>query len=178
MTAAQRFLRYIRYDTQSDEASETIPSTEKQRSLGALIAQELRKIYPLPNKVRAESTTAIGEVRRVRAPSVFIELGYHDNPDDAAWIQSNLDAAARSIALALTEYFGLPFLEPRPPRTGVVDVSWGYLNIRDRPDRSAPVVAQAVDGTRVTVVNRWENWLLVRLGEVLGWASADFVTLL
>lgn len=114
----------------------------------------------------------------MRAPSVFIELGYHDNPDDAAWIQSNLDAAARSIALALTEYFGLPFLEPRPPRTGVVDVSWGYLNIRDRPDRSAPVVAQAVDGTRVTVVNRWENWLLVRLGEVLGWASADFVTLL
>ena len=59
-----------------------------------------------------------------------------------------------------------------------MDVSWGYLNIRDRPDRSAPVVAQAVDGTRVTVVNRWENWLLVRLGEVLGWASADFVTLL
>ena len=44
MTAVQRFLRYIRYDTQSDEASETIPSTEKQRSLGALIAQELREL--------------------------------------------------------------------------------------------------------------------------------------
>lgn len=154
------------------------PGSTQGKRAAELVADNLKTIYPLPNKVRAESTTAIGEVRRVRAPSVFIELGYHDNPDDAAWIQSNLDAAARSIALALTEYFGLPFLEPQPPRTGVVDVSWGYLNIRDRPDRSAPVVAQAVDGTRVTVVNRWENWLLVRLGEVLGWASADFVTLL
>ena len=44
MTAAQRFLRYIRYDTQSDETSQTVPSTEKQRSLGALIAQELREL--------------------------------------------------------------------------------------------------------------------------------------
>lgn len=44
MTAAQRFLRYIRYDTQSDEASDTVPSTQKQRGLGALLAQELREL--------------------------------------------------------------------------------------------------------------------------------------
>lgn len=154
------------------------PGSAQGKRAAELVADNLKTIYPLPNKVRAEATTAIGEVRRVRAPSVFIELGYHDNPDDAVWIQNNLETAARSIALALTEYFGLPFLEPQPPRTGVVDVSWGYLNIRDRPDTSAPVAAQAVDGARLRVLNRWENWLLVQLGEVLGWASADFVTLL
>lgn len=154
------------------------PGSSQGRRAAELVAGNLKTIYPLPNQVRAESTTAIGEVRRVRAPSVFIELGYHDNPDDAVWIQNNLDAAARSIALALTEYFGLPFLEPQRPRAGVVDVSWGYLNIRDRPDMNAPVVARAVDGARLQVLNRWEDWLLVQLGEVLGWASADFVTLL
>jgi N-acetylmuramoyl-L-alanine amidase len=78
------------------------PGSTQGKRAAELVADNLKTIYPLPNKVRAESTTAIGEVRRVRAPSVFIELGYHDNPDDAAWIQSNLDAAARSIALALT----------------------------------------------------------------------------
>lgn len=154
------------------------PGSAQGRRAAELVAENLKAIYPLPNRVRAEGTTAIGEVRRVRAPSVFIELGYHDNTDDAAWIKSNLDAAARSIVLALTEYFGLPFLYPQPPRSGVVDVSWGYLNIRDRPDTSAPVIARAVDGTALKVLNQWEGWFLVQLGEVLGWASSDFVTLL
>ena len=152
-------------------------STQGQRA-ATLVADGLKSIYPLPNNVRAVPTTSIGEVRQVRAPSVFIELGYHDNVDDAAWIKANLDAAARNIVLSLTEYFGLPFLEPSTPRNGIVDVSWGYLNIRDRPDASSPVIAHAVDGTRLSVLNQWQGWFLVRFGDVLGWASSDFITLL
>ena len=41
MRAYERFLKYIAYDTQSDEASETCPSTEKQRVLGKELAKEL-----------------------------------------------------------------------------------------------------------------------------------------
>lgn len=142
------------------------------------MADNLKAIYPLPNLVRAQPTTSVGEVRLVRAPSVFIEMGYHDNPDDAAWIKSNLEPAARSIVLALTEFFGLPFLEPRPPRSAVVDVSWGYLNIRDRPDTSSAVIARAYDGAPLTVLNQWQGWYVVRFGSVVGWASSDFVTLI
>ena len=32
---------------------------------------------------------------------MFLELGYHDNPDDAAWVKNNLDAIARNIVLSL-----------------------------------------------------------------------------
>ena len=42
--AAERFLRYIRIDTQSDEDSETYPSTEKQLDLLRLLAEELKEI--------------------------------------------------------------------------------------------------------------------------------------
>lgn len=154
------------------------PGSVQGQRAATLVADGLKAIYPLPNLVRAQSTTSIGEVRRVRAPSVFLELGYHDNPDDAAWIKANLEAAARNIVLSLTEYFGLPFLEPQAPRSGVVDVNWGYLNIRDRPDPSAPVVARAADGARLSVLNQWQGWLLVQLDGVLGWASSNFVTLL
>ncbi|WP_031336867.1 peptidase T [Rhodopseudomonas sp. B29] len=40
----ERFLRYVAIDTQSDPASKTCPSTEKQKTLGALLAQELREL--------------------------------------------------------------------------------------------------------------------------------------
>jgi tripeptide aminopeptidase len=41
-TVTERFLRYVVIDTQSDPASPTCPSTEKQKDLGALLAGELR----------------------------------------------------------------------------------------------------------------------------------------
>ncbi|ABE40118.1 peptidase T. Metallo peptidase. MEROPS family M20B [Rhodopseudomonas palustris BisB5] len=40
----ERFLRYVAIDTQSDPASSTCPSTAKQKTLGALLAQELRDL--------------------------------------------------------------------------------------------------------------------------------------
>jgi tripeptide aminopeptidase len=41
-TVTERFLRYAVIDTQSDPASSTCPSTEKQKILGALLAHELQ----------------------------------------------------------------------------------------------------------------------------------------
>lgn len=153
------------------------PGSAQGQRAANLVADGLKTIYPLPNDVRAEPSTTIGEVRLPRAPSVFIELGYHDNRDDAVWIKSNIDATARSIALSLTEFFGLPFLTPRAYRNGVVDVSWGSLNIRDKPSTDSYVVTQAPDGARLTVINQYRNWYVVRYNGVVGWANADFVTL-
>ena len=153
------------------------PGSLRGQEAANLIADNLKTVYPLPNLVRTEPTTAIGGVRRVRAPSVFLELGYHDNPDDAAWVKNNLDPIARSIVLGLTEYFRVPFLEPTTPRPAVVDVNWGYLNLRDRPSTSAAVLARAYDGAPLSVLGQWENWYSVRFGDLVAWASSDFVTL-
>jgi tripeptide aminopeptidase len=40
----ERFLRYVQVDTQSDDDSETYPSTAKQLDLGKMLAEELREI--------------------------------------------------------------------------------------------------------------------------------------
>jgi tripeptide aminopeptidase len=40
-TVTDRFLRYVTIDTQSDPASESTPSTEKQKDLGKLLVNEL-----------------------------------------------------------------------------------------------------------------------------------------
>ena len=43
-TAAERFLRYVQIDTQSDPQSKTNPSTEKQKNLGLILADELKQM--------------------------------------------------------------------------------------------------------------------------------------
>ncbi len=43
-TVAERFLRYVTIDTQSDPDSPTTPSTEKQKNFGRLLVAELREI--------------------------------------------------------------------------------------------------------------------------------------
>ncbi len=43
-TAAERFLRYVQIDTQSDPQSKTNPSTEKQKELSKILVDELKKM--------------------------------------------------------------------------------------------------------------------------------------
>ena len=41
-TVVERFTRYVQLDTQSDPRSETHPSSEKQKVLSQMLAEELR----------------------------------------------------------------------------------------------------------------------------------------
>ena len=43
-TCVDKFLKYVKYDTQSDEESTSFPSTEKQKKLSADLAKELKKM--------------------------------------------------------------------------------------------------------------------------------------
>ena len=43
-TAAERFLRYVQVDTQSDPQSSSHPTTEKQKDLSKILVQELKQI--------------------------------------------------------------------------------------------------------------------------------------
>ena len=153
------------------------PGSARGQRIAEIMAENLRAIYPLPDQVEVRTSTTIGELRRTRAPAVFVELAFHDNRDDAAWIKSSIQTIAENLVLSITEYFGIPFLQPRPARSGVVDVNWGRLNIRARPSLDAQVIAQAYDGAKLTVINEWQGWYLVSYNGTIGYASAEYVTL-
>ena len=142
-----------------------------------LLADGLKTVYPNPNLVRTEATTTLGEVARVKAPAVLIELAFHDNVEDATWIKTNLDEIAKVLVLALTEYFNIPFFETENRRSGVVDVEWGSLNVRARPSTSAPILAQAPDGAPLTIINTADGWHLVNFNGIIGYVSSEYVTL-
>ena len=43
-TVTERFLKYVSFETTSDEYSETCPSTDKQKLLGAALVEEMKEI--------------------------------------------------------------------------------------------------------------------------------------
>ena len=99
------------------------PSSIRGKKAAEEFADNLEDIYPLEDKVRTLSTTRLGEVRQPKAPSVFLELGYHDNVDDAEWVIKNIPEIARNLAESLTEYFDIPFRNPALAQKGGVSLN-------------------------------------------------------
>ena len=149
-------------------------STQGQRA-AELIAEELRKIYPLPNLVTTRATTTLGEVRLSKAPAVLVEIGYHDNYSDAVWLESHWGAIAQQLARALTRFFGLPFIYPMEPVTGTVAVNYGTLNLRSYPSSTGTVLANMPNGATVTVYGEWQGWYVVHYGDYVGYAAAAYI---
>lgn len=136
----------------------------------------LKEIYPLPALVRSVATTQLGEVTRSRAPAVLLEIGYHDNPQDASWIKDQLSAIAWAVASGIVDYFTLPLAAPQQPQQARVRIMSGVLNIRSRPSLSASILAYAPNGSSITIVGDAGNWYVVRYGSITGYADSRFVT--
>ena len=114
-------------------------------------------------------------MRLSRAPAVLAEIGYHDNVSDARWIVTHTDDIAQQLGRAVTEFFGLPFAYPTEPQNGTVRVSFGTLNLRERPDSSAPIIANMPNGAEVTVYGEWQGWYTVHYGDLIGYAASAFI---
>ena len=149
-------------------------STEGERA-AKLFAAALRRIYPLPDLVRTVPTTTLGEVRRPKYPANLLELGYHDNYADAAWLENNRDAIARALARALTDYFGLPFVEPQSAVQGVVSTSGSPLRLRNYPSAAGETIALMPNGETVTVYGAWQGWNTLEYNGNLGYAAEAYI---
>ena len=154
------------------------PGSANGQRAAELFAAALREIYPLPNQVTTRSTTTLGEVRRTKAPSVLLEIGYHDNTADAEWIESHISLIAQTLVPAMTEYFGLPYVYPGPSQPGLaVTDSGGPVNLRDYPSAEGEILAQIPNGATVTVFGQYQGWYVVLYGETIGYANSAFIRL-
>ena len=151
------------------------PGSGEGERAAEIFAANLREIYPLPNNVSTRPTTTLGEVKLSRFPAVLLEIGYHDNYADARWVETHMDAIAQQLARALTEFFGLPFVYPMTPADGKVDVEYGTLNLRSRPESTAAVLANMPDGARVRVYGEWQGWYTVHYQGYVGYAAAAYI---
>lgn len=152
------------------------PGSENGRRAAELLAEQLRQVYPLPDRVTVRPTTTLGEVRQPRFPSVLLEIGYHDNYADARWIENDREAIAQAIARGLAEYFGLPFVYPlEREEEGTVEVRYGTLNLRDYPSAQGRIIAGLPDGAAVTVYGLRDGWATVHYDGLVGYAAAAYI---
>ncbi|MGI6201159.1 MAG: N-acetylmuramoyl-L-alanine amidase [Christensenellales bacterium] len=142
-----------------------------------VFANNLKEIYPNPALVRTVSNTSFAELRAVNAPSVLLELGYHDNVQDAQWIRDNINLIAENLVVSLADYFGIPFLLPQDSRSARVTTQGGNLNIRSQPSPEATIIAQAPNGSPITVTGRIGEWYAVVFNDLTGYAAVRFITL-
>ena len=152
------------------------PSSRNGRRGADIIANNLKAIYPLPELVRAATTTRIGEVSKTKAPSVLIEFAYHDNYEDADWIAENIGEIAENVSLSLTEYFGIPFVSPGNTRTGTVRTQGRNLLIRETPSFEGEVIGSVPNGRRIYILESYGEWYFIDYNGLEGYVYSNYVT--
>ncbi|HAJ98330.1 MAG TPA: peptidoglycan hydrolase [Ruminococcus sp.] len=151
------------------------PYSMASERLAVTIANNIKSIYPLPDRVTARATTTLGEVNRTRAVAVLAELGYHDNEQDADWIRNNLNSIAQNLVESLCDYFGLPFVMPVAVVRGIVVTDGSNLNLRNYPSIQAQVIARIPNGSEVTIYGSVNNWYVITWNGLTGYVSSEYV---
>ena len=153
------------------------PASYDSELLATITANNLQRIYPMENQVVARPTNSLGEVLRTKAVAVLAEIGYHDNPEDAAWIRSNLEQIARTLVLSLTDYFGIPFISATEPIYGTVQTAGSRLNLRDYPALNGTVLTQIPDGTQLILNGETDGWFVTTYNGRTGYVSGEYLSL-
>ena len=74
-TVTDRFLRYVRIDTQADPESATVPSSIKQKNLSILLAKELTKLG-IDNELTEEGNGGVGNEVQGEGLNLGVENGF------------------------------------------------------------------------------------------------------
>ena len=167
------------------------PTSVQGRIAATDLVDSLKNIYPDPMLVYTVPSTVITEVRRTKAPAVLMEIGYHDNLQDADWIKANIQNIAMYLAKGLCTYFKIPFRDVcqktgQPivnisnPRTNayvrICTRDGDNLNIRANPNTGSPVIGQIPANEKALLLEKLTNgWARIRYNAIEGYASGNFL---
>ena len=96
MTVTERLLHYVSFDTQSDESSETCPSTAKQKLLGEALVEEMRAMGIADARIDADGYVYGSVPGTPGAPAIGL----------IAHMDTSPDCSGKGIKPRIVEYTG------------------------------------------------------------------------
>lgn len=105
-------------------------------------AEKLRKrrleVYPRRSNISINPN--LYEINQTKAPCLYEELVFHDNPEDITWLHTHLREMAEATAKAFCDIFGVSFVDPY--KKGEVTIMGKVVN---RDELVAWIDAHAVE---------------------------------
>ena len=148
------------------------PTSAQGKRAAEIIANGLREIYPEPELVNTRTSTTLLELKRSKAPAVYLELAYHDNEQDARWIADNIDAIAENLVISIADFLGVQFHPPVFPAEGTVRTQGGVLNVRPAPNMTSAVIGTLPNGRTVKITGALNGWYAIEFKNTTGYVFA------
>lgn len=149
------------------------PTSIEGRRAAEIFANNYKLIYPLPDSVRVIPLSTLIELNKTKMPAILFETAYHDNMQDLEWLSSNINRIGRNLAISVADYFGVPFVEPFA--RGIVSLSSGSLNIRNRPDSRAEIIGSLNNGDIISIIEFENGWYRMQYGDITGYVNSRFI---
>ena len=140
-----------------------------------IFANNYKSIYPLPDFVTVIPSSTLIELNSTKMPSVLFETAYHDNPEDFSWLSANIREIGKNFALSVSDYFGVPFVEPEMTAQGIVNIQSGNLNVRSGPGVSTPIIGSLQNGDTVQVIEGENEWFKIKRGNIIGYVHSRYI---
>ena len=103
---------------------------EAEKIAKAIMA-ELAPITPGKND-GISAVPGLYEIRNSNATCVYLEVGFHDNPEEAQWIIDHTEDIAEAICKGLCNHYGVKYVAPESENSGALyRVQIGSFRIRE-----------------------------------------------
>lgn len=79
------------------------------------------------------------ELAYTAAPASLIEIAFHDNPEDAAWIINNIEPIAISLAKAILDYFNIQYMNSRESNNDLFPVTAKAISILKKASKYSDI---------------------------------------
>lgn len=151
------------------------PSSQKGSMLANIIADNMKSIYPDVDKVSVKTSSSFAELKRTKAPSVLVEVAYHDNEEDADWIRNNVDAIGEQLALSVKEFLDELHTDANNSNNGTVITMGGNLNVRAEPNVNSSILFKLPNGTRIRIIECEGRWCKIEHNGAQGFVFRHYI---
>jgi len=97
-------------------------------------------LTPVADRGIHSGKETMSEIRNTNAPSVLIEIDFHDSENGAIWVMNNINQIAKAILDGILEQCGITYIPKRTPEMIISDLQANYASMENLLKASAATI--------------------------------------